>query len=410
MDPMRRSIGIGFSALTALLLTACQHIGQTTASTSWQDRPASAESAYLERFAAVAKAGGYLSYDILKPVQGADARFMTKSDQDSSPISKSAIEKVMNYAGATNSSALLIWHDGELVAERYFGDTKVDSALVSKSLAKPLSAIAIGRAIKMGDIASLDQSASDFITEWRGTPKAKMTIRHVLAMQTGFLEQAFAPGPDNHWARAYMDPYHERYLIHEYPLTDEPGSTYSYSNAAADLIAIIIARATEQSYDEFIGKQVLAPIGAVGGTIWLNRANGFPHSGCCINLPAQSWLKLAILLSENGRVGAEQILPQNFVAEMRKPSVHNLYYGLGVWLGQPYAERRGFMGPKSSAPKVLHSAPYLADDLFLFDGNGNQVAYIIPSEKMVILRLGSSPPKSVVWDNSFLPNTILSEF
>lgn len=410
MRKIGRRSSIVAMALTVLVLSGCQHAKPSTASTSWQDRPASAQTDYLERYASVVKAGGYLSYDILKPVQGSDAPFMIKSNLQNPPISEAAIATVLDYAGATNSSALLIWHDGKLLAERYFGDNNRETPLVSKSLAKPLSAIAVARAIELGKINSLDQSASDYITEWRDTPKAKMTIRHILTMQTGLLEQAFAPGPDNHWSRAYMDPFHERYLIHEYPLTDEPGTVYAYSNAAADLVAVVIQRATGQSYEEFIGDQILKPIGATGGTIWLNRENGVPHSGCCINLPAQSWLKLAMLLANDGKTGDKRILPQSFVPQMLKPSDHNPHYGLAVWLGQPYSERRGFMGPKSPLPKVLHSAPYLAEDLFLFDGNGNQVVYIVPSKKLVVLRMGKSPPKSIEWDNSYIPNILLSGF
>lgn len=404
------SLKIATSVTAMLMLAGCQHIEPTERSTSWQDRPASAQAAYLARFEAIAKTGGYLTYDILKPVHGSQAPFLIASNNEDSPVSKNAITKVMDYAETNNSTALLIWHDGKMVAERYFGDNKVETPLVSKSLAKPLSAIAIGRAIALGKIANLDQPVSDFITEWQGTPKARMTIRHILSMHTGFLEQSFVPGPDNHWSRAYMDPYHERYLIHEYPLTDEPGARYAYSNAAADLVALVIMHATGQTYDEFLGQHVLQPIGAAGGTIWLNRENGVPHSGCCINLPAQSWLKLATLLLQGGQIGGEQLLPPGFTAEMRKPTADNVHYGLGLWLGKPYVERRGFMGSRSQAHKVLHSAPYLAEDTFLFDGNGNQVAYIIPSQKLVILRLGSSPPKPKEWDNSFIPNVLLTGF
>lgn len=407
MTARSTSIGVLTSALALTLLASCQHMAPSETSTSWQGRPASADAAYLERYDAVAKAGGYMSYDILERVDGADLPFASVSD-GKSPITQSAIDEVMGYAKKTNSTALLIWHDGALIAERYFDDIQAETPLVSKSLAKPLSAIAIGRAMALGKINSLDQPVSDYITEWQGTPKAKMTIRHILTMHTGFLEQAFVPGSDNHFARAYMDPYHERYLIDEYPLTDEPGTTYAYSNAASDLAAIVIQRATGQSYEDFIGEQVLRPIGATGGTIWLNRENGVPHSGCCINLPAQSWLKLAVLLANDGQVENNRILPQDFVSEMRKSSHDNPYYGLAVWLGQPYAERRGYMGLKSPLPRVLHSAPYQAEDLFLFDGNGNQVAYIVPTKKLVVLRMGKHPPKSIEWDNSFIPNILLS--
>jgi hypothetical protein len=45
----------------------------------------------------------------------------------------------------------------------------------------------------------------------------------------------------------------------------------------------------------------------------------------------------------------------------------------------------------------------------LFDGNANQVAYIVPSEQLIVLRVGDAPPRGAAgeWDNSFLPNTLL---
>ena len=60
-----------------------------------------------------------------------------------------------------------------------------------------------------------------------------------------------------------------------------------------------------------------------------------------------------------------------------------------------------------AAPKTLHSEPYLAGDLFLFDGNSNQVVYIVPSLKLVIVRTGDEPPRAPEWDNTVLPNTII---
>ena len=56
---------------------------------------------------------------------------------------------------------------------------------------------------------------------------------------------------------------------------------------------------------------------------------------------------------------------------------------------------------------TLHSEPYLAADLYLYDGNANQVVYIVPSEQLVILRVGNAPSKDKLWDNAFVPNTIM---
>ena len=57
--------------------------------------------------------------------------------------------------------------------------------------------------------------------------------------------------------------------------------------------------------------------------------------------------------------------------------------------------------------RTYHSEPYLAKDLYLFDGNANQVIYIIPSKKLVIMRLGNNPSKEKKWDNAYIPNRIV---
>ncbi|VWX60697.1 conserved exported hypothetical protein [Sphingorhabdus sp. 109] len=395
-------------ALAVFSVTSCAQLPQKPAGQTWRDRPSGSDEIFHQRYQAMMASGGRADYDILAPVNGAKLIRTPQSNPRQQQISPEALESARQYAAATNSSALIVWRNGEMLSEHYFGGIASDDLLPSKSLSKPLTAIAIGRAIQLGKIRSLDQPVSHFVQEWKSTDKADMTIRHMLAMETGLLEQSFAMEADNHWNRAYLDPYHERYIIDEYPLTSEPGSKYSYSNAAGDLVAIVIERATGQRYDRFVGEEILQPIGAAGGNIWFNRNDGTPHSGCCMNLPARSWLQLAILLANDGTVDGRAILPPGFVSEMRRPGAHNIHYGLGVWLGTPYAERRGFMGPDSPAAKIWHSRPYLADDLFLFDGNGNQTVYIIPSQNMVILRMGNSPDKPVEWDNSLLPNLLLS--
>ena len=74
-----------------------------------------------------------------------------------------------------------------------------------------------------------------------------------------------------------------------------------------------------------------------------------------------------------------------------------------------YTGRRGFANPDRGMAEILHGEPYLAADLYLFDGNANQVVYVVPSQDLVILRTGRPPPRdeTTEWDNSVLPNIIL---
>lgn len=393
------------------ILASCASVEGGNPAVTWQDRPTSAESIYQGRFKRLA-GREQIDYDTMGVIPGASAENVALMVQSQTDISEDALNAAKAYGLSSPDSAVLIWHKGALVAEAYSGEGTAETTLNSKSLAKALTAVAIGRAIELGFIAGLDQKVADFIVEWQGTPKAAMTMRQMLSMHSGLLEQNFDFSEDSPIPRAYLDPYHGQYIVDEYPLTDTPGARYAYSNATSDLVAVVIERATQRQYEEFVGTEIFTPIGAPGGLAWLNREGGLAHSGCCMQLPARSWLKLGVLLLNDGVVAGDHLLPNGFVKEMKTASPGNSHYGLGLWLGSPYMERRGFLGSQSPIPGVLHSAPYLADDVTLFDGSGNQVAYIVPSKELVVLRMGARPsgdPKEVPeWDNSKMLNLVLS--
>ena len=377
--------------------------------------PADDEAVYQARFAqlfASFRAGlGLETYDPLEAVPGARDYQPLRAASGAS-IDPPALQRAREYAAANRSSAFLVWRDGVLEESSYFGETLATSTLTSRSLAKPMTAIAVGRAIALGRIRSLDQPVADFVPEWRDDERRRLIlVRHLLDMRSGFLPQSMSPDPAHILNRAYLHPRHDEIIIREYPVVDAPGSRYEYNNASSEMVAVLIERATGRRYAEFISSEILQPIGAPGGQVWVNRPGGVAHSGCCLMLPAEAWLRLGILLSTDGVWQGKRLLPVGYVNEMRRPTRENPYYGLGVYVAGDYTPRRGFAHPEREADsrKVLHSEPYLAPDLFLFDGNANQVVYIIPSERLVILRMGDNPPRGEgqEWDNTVLPNTVL---
>lgn len=397
------------AALAALLILALTSSTAVHGKGPTYHSSGSDEAIYQARFDKMLKGGGlFTDYAPMERVSGATRPIpLPLARPHNLTIDKAALDRASGYAAAANSSALLIWRSGVLQRARYWNGASRDSQLVSKSLSKPLSAIAVGRAIAIGKIASLDQPVSDYITEWKSSARRGILVRHLLDMRSGLMEQMVSKNPDHPVNRAYIGTDHGQTLIHDYPLTHEPGSHFGYSNATADVVALLIERATGRRYADFIGKEILAPIGAEGGRIWIDRPGGLAHSGCCMTLPAESWLRLGILLLNEGMIDGKRLLPAGYVDRMARGTPQNPHYGLGVWLAGPYVERRGFTGPEGRGPKVLHSAPYADRNLFLFDGNGNQVIYISRATQMVIARLGEAPPPSPEWDNSALPNMLI---
>ncbi|MDG2241932.1 MAG: serine hydrolase [Rhodospirillaceae bacterium] len=376
--------------------------------------PQEAYDLYLERLNAMFGGGdgqnGGLSYDPLEDVPGA-AEFgpiPRTSPNKESTVTKEALDTAQAYAAAHNSQAFMVWRKGKLERASYFNGANAETLIVGRSLAKPITVIAVGRAIQEGYIESLDQPVSDFVTEWKGTDRESMLVRHLLDMRTGFLRQGFDPSPESILNRAYIHPYHDDVIINEYPLTHKPGERYDYSNATSEMVAPLIERATGVRYGEWVSEQILKPIGAKGGQIWLNRPGGTAHSGCCILLPAETFLRLGLLSLFDGIWDGKRLLPEGYVAESRTATPQNEWAGMGLYVAGRYTKERGAANPDVPRMNVApHAERYLAADLYLYDGNANQVVFIVPSEDMVILRVGNQPPRDMPWDNTVLPNTTM---
>jgi CubicO group peptidase (beta-lactamase class C family) len=367
---------------------------------------------YIHRFEQLlrdAKEGTGLSgYDPLAQLRGAD-EIIKLPRQKATWLNAEARDWLSELGVESNSKALMIWHKGQVVFEDYFKETDPTTLVVSRSLSKPLSVIAMGRAIEEGFIKDLDEPASLYLKEWRGTDKAGITLRHLLQMRSGLAPQAFAPVPSDVMNRAYLHPYHIEVILYEYPLVTQPGTRYDYSNANSEIIAPIIERATGRRYEEWLTEAVLTPLGAAGGDIWVNRIGGTAHSGCCARLPAETYLRLALLTLQDGVWQGQRLLPEGYVQDIITPTVSNPHAGMGIYVAGPYVESRGAANPQLNVGKTNHGEVYLDRDLYLFDGNANQVIYIIPRHDLLILRVGVAPPKDKPWDNSLLPNRILRE-
>lgn len=365
---------------------------------------------YVDLFMSFARTGTQLeSYDPVEAI-GGNYQPIERATPAQAGLSDAAIADAKAYARAANSNAFMVWRDGKIVDETYFQGMAADKPIISRSLAKPFMSVAVGRAIALGKITSLDQPVADFLTQWKSEPqRSKILVRHLLDNRTGLLAQEPVYGPFEIRNRSYLHPHHEDVLLNDYPLTHEPGQRYDYSQANGDLVALVIEKATGRRYAEFLSTEVFKPIGARGGSIWINREGGVAHSGCCMLVPAQDVLRLGVLLMQDGVWNGQRLLPDGYVTQMTTGTPQYKHAGLSVYVAGKYVQRRGFANPDGSHrdTPTLHKEPYLAQDLFLFDGNAHQVVYIIPSAKMVILRTGLRPAKVPEFDNTILPNMLL---
>jgi CubicO group peptidase (beta-lactamase class C family) len=131
---------------------------------------------------------------------------------------------------------------------------------------------------------------------------------------------------------------------------------------------------------------------------------------CCIQATAEDWLRVGLLHLNRGRVGNVQVVPEDWMMQMRTPSAVNPNYGFQTWLGTVYEAKRSY--GKGVPTYVPHSAPFAAPDMIYFDGAGGQRVYIVPSHQMVIVRTGAGgidfKTGAFKWDDAIIPNALIA--
>ncbi len=344
------------------------------------------------------------NYDWYKPLElvasKPGAPVPTATD-DENPFPDSVLDLAVDYAASHGSDSLLIAYDGKLVLEQYWNNNDRNSLFPGHSMTNVLPAILIGQAIAEGYIESADVSVSVFLPEWDTPGKREVTIRHLLHMASGIREDLnFSPrsmrmqrimGTDIVAANLAVD------------IRRNPGEVFAHYNPNPQLLGIILERATDRRFSEYMAEKLWVPMGGRDAFLFVDQPAGMVHTDCCIWSSIGDWIRIGELLRNKGVYNEEQIIPEGWVDQMLKPSRANPNYGMQLWIGTYHEEYRRY-DPEFEAFANYHSAPFLADDVFFLDGLGKKRLYVIPSYKLTILRTG---PNDSNWDDSRLPNILI---
>jgi CubicO group peptidase (beta-lactamase class C family) len=355
-------------------------------------------------------AGGYQPlttpidwYDPTEAVAGAPIPFATRSAADAR-LSPTAIAAAAAWAQSQNSTALIIARDGHIVFERYWQGTGRDTRFNPQSMSKTVLALLVGTAVARGEIRSVDDPVSTSIREWRADSRGRITLRVLLHMASG-LEQ----GDNGFGYQVTLDNPIVRHSfgsdLTRLPLslrrTADAGTRFDYNNQASQLIGIILQRATRQRYAQLLSARLWAPLGLADAAMPLDRPGGMPHTSCCIFSRPIDWVRVGELFINNGRNHAgEQIVPAQWLADMATPSPAYHGYGYQLWIGD---QNIGGERPPGVPLIPWQSEPF-AQPVLLLHGHGGQRVYILPAQRLVIVRAARDWPSA--WDDAVLPNLL----
>jgi CubicO group peptidase (beta-lactamase class C family) len=300
------------------------------------------------------------------------------------------------YGAQTDSDALLVWQRGRLLLAHDYPGHGPDARTWSASMEKTLVALLVGVAIARGDIQSVDQPAALWLPEWRGDARAKITLRDLLTMSSGLEHPAFgSPKAAPLILGADMSP-----ALLSLGATQPPGQVFDYNTSDAEIMMIILERATHETFADLLSTGLWKPLGLADAQLALDHVGGLPRP--TIFARARDWLAIGELIDGQGVYRGRRVVPDAWIRAMVAPSRLNPNYGFFIWRGSPPGTERSY-GPFVSF-KAKHSAPYAASDIIYLDGYGGERVYVVPSRGLVIVRTGATRDD---WDDAIIPNAVL---
>lgn len=312
------------------------------------------------------------------------------ADPDDHGLDAAALDDLADYFESINSTCTAIVKDGYLVDSRYWGGTTVDTNQEVWSISKSVTSTLIGIAQDEG-LLDIDDPASDYIEEWRGTPSGDLTIRNLVSNDSGLhysqpSESGLVAADDQTAYGIARD--------QQYP----PGMHWDYNSSAIQTLEAVLESATGESVEEFAQERLFGPLGMSATIRDDDAGNDLVYMGTqagCDDIARFGYLTL-----RGGAWDGEQVVSEAWMTEATSPSQELMTgYGFLWWLntdGRRYQLVPGD-GDPTSYPGNLEritvddGSRWLPDapaDLVVAAGIQDQVLLIAPSEDLVIVRLG----------------------
>lgn len=285
-----------------------------------------------------------------------------------------------------STRAIVVMKAGRIIAERYADGVGPETQLLGFSMTKSVMSALTGILVRQGKL-KLDGPAP--IAAWQNPddPRHAITVDQLLRHTAGIalgsslqasLGSALEPVNVMKFAEDDMAAYAETV-----PLATAPGTVWNYHDGNTIMLAHLIRNAAGGKPEDalaFAHRELFAPLGMRHVTLQLDGAGTIEGSSKML-ASARDWARFGQLYLNDGVAGGKRILPEGWV-NYSATATPNAWVGIGAgfWTNQSDSFGAKF--------RVDHGWPR---DAFFAKGTIGQYTIIIPSERLVIVRLGRSP-------------------
>lgn len=253
---------------------------------------------------------------------------------------------------------------GEIVASGAYEPYRLEDRHMLYSLSKSFTSTAIGFAVQEGYL-TVEDKLMDFFPDVLETEPCenmkKITVKHLLTMNTGHAEEPAIFDEKLQWVKAFLSSNVEH----------EPGTHFLYNTAATYMLSAILTTLTEESCLSYLTPRLFEPLGFESEPWWEQYADGIDTGGFGLNLSVQDISLFAEFCLNKGRCEGVQLLDaawfdeamtgwsDNSGGDPDNQSDWGQGYGYQFWLCKP-------------------------DKVYRGDGACGQFAIMLPEQEMTI--------------------------
>lgn len=281
-----------------------------------------------------------------------------------------SIPALLDFVGQNNSKAFIVLVDGRIVIEKYYGTFSQDSFWYWASAGKSLMATIVGIAAQE-NIININNPTSTYLnTNWTSCDsieESKIKIVHQLSMNSGINDDV--PDVD------CTDPACLNCLT-------APETRWAYHNAVYTLLENVVSNASNQSLNQYINSKIKLKTGMSGLYIKQDYNNVYYSN-------ARSMARFGLLAQNNFVWNTDTVLKDGtFKTQMTNSSQNiNPAYGYLWWLNG----KNKFMLPGLQIVFNGMLTPDAPTDMYSAMGKNGQIINVVPSKKMVVVRMGNKP-------------------
>jgi CubicO group peptidase (beta-lactamase class C family) len=255
-----------------------------------------------------------------------------------------------DFLSRNRVAGFIVVKDGRILAERYNFGHSAASKWTSFSVAKSVTSMLVGAAVRDGFI-TLDDPLTQYIPQLRNTAYDGVTMRQMLQMSSGVRWNEDYDDPNSDVARysasmraagtagliAYVTPL---------PRVAVPGTRFNYNTAETHLVGIALRAAVNQDLSTYLSQKIWSGFAMESDAQWvLSTDNGDELGGCCISATLRDYARLGIFAMRNGVLqNGVAVLPDGWMQQSTTPSPAASDYGYLWWLTSGGYAASGFAG------------------------------------------------------------------